>query len=336
MQRADGDAHRSRAVSPVVSTILLVAIAVLLGAVVSVFALGIVEDVDEPAPSASFDGKFTESGTIAITHVVGDTINGEKLYVRWTDVGGTEQEKTWVELGGGAQVSAGDVVNKSGFNGDETVRLVWATATGDRSAILSTFATRNVVAPLSDAAVTTEESTFASVSAAFGSKAWQALGRAGDRGSSGDWEIGIGPNDAGSNGTANLAWQSGTAYPFTLTYNQSGNGKATFALDGKTVDSDVDSFSSTGDTIGFTLVNQTADQEVRLEDLRLDGLRLTKSTATSGVDGNRKTAYTVSKDSIADGFVFTGNVTFSWGANTPSGSEMQLNIEIEEAGTGPS
>jgi hypothetical protein len=178
--------------------------------------------------------------------------------------------------------------------------------------------------------VTTESGKFLGNSDAFNGKAWQALGRAGNLGSTGDWEIGIGPNDQGDDGQANLDWQSGTAYPFTLTYNQSGNGEATFAIDGNTVNSDVDSFSTTGDTIGFTLVNSTADQEVRLENLRLDGLRLAQDTATSGVDGGRETAYTVSRDSIADGFVFTGNVTFSWGGNVPSGSDMQFNIEVEK------
>ena len=321
-----------RAVSPLVSTILMVAITVVLAAVVSVFALGILDGVSDPAPTADFDAEFTDSGDVRIQHAQGDTIDGDRVFLKISDASGS-RTLGWTDLGGSADVSAGSVVTASGLNGDETVRVVWESETGAESATLRTFQTRGITAPLSSASSQTEAGTFVSNSGLFGTKAWQALGRAGNRGPSGDWEIGIGPNDAGSDGQANIAWQNGDSYPFTLTYNQNGNGEATFAIDGKAVDSDVDSFSTTGDTIGFTLVNETTDQSVMVENLRLDGLRLQRSTAQSGVDGGRETAYTVSKDSIADGFVFTGQVTFSWGTTTPSGSDIQLNIAIEEAGT---
>ena len=64
-----------RAVTPVVSTVLMVAVVVILGAVVSTSALGVFSEVNSPAPQASFE--FTPddvTGDIIVTKRAGDTL----------------------------------------------------------------------------------------------------------------------------------------------------------------------------------------------------------------------------------------------------------------------
>ena len=77
----------SRGVSSVVSTILLVAIVVILSATLSVFALGVADDLRNPGPYVSqssgelviqegFDG-----GKVRITHVAGDPVPVEEMEI---------------------------------------------------------------------------------------------------------------------------------------------------------------------------------------------------------------------------------------------------------------
>jgi len=83
----------ARAASPVVSTLLLVAIAVILAAVVSVFALGVAEDVDDAGPTVSeSSGEFVAGGdttdqVVRISHVAGDDVPVDtiEIVVRATD-----------------------------------------------------------------------------------------------------------------------------------------------------------------------------------------------------------------------------------------------------------
>jgi FlaG/FlaF family flagellin (archaellin) len=79
-------------VAPVISTILMVAVVVILAAVISVFALGFLEDT-EPGPQATFTIEQNESFVIAtgglnrsftavrITHVAGDNIDHDRIQV---------------------------------------------------------------------------------------------------------------------------------------------------------------------------------------------------------------------------------------------------------------
>jgi len=77
----------SRAVAPVVSTILMVAIAVILAAVLSVFALGFTEDVDDAAPVVGQSSGALENGSsndkqiVTIRHIAGDTVAVENMEV---------------------------------------------------------------------------------------------------------------------------------------------------------------------------------------------------------------------------------------------------------------
>jgi len=78
----------SRAVAPVVSTILMVAIAVILAAVLSMFALGFTEDVDDAAPvvgqsSGAFEAfqSGSDEQIVTIRHVAGDDVSVDEMEV---------------------------------------------------------------------------------------------------------------------------------------------------------------------------------------------------------------------------------------------------------------
>jgi FlaG/FlaF family flagellin (archaellin) len=75
--------RENRAVSPLVSTMLMVALAILLSATIGIAVFTIVSDVD-PGPTASFEAEYTiESGHLTVTlyHTNGDTLQKDKLTV---------------------------------------------------------------------------------------------------------------------------------------------------------------------------------------------------------------------------------------------------------------
>jgi flagellin-like protein len=79
--------EQDRAVSPVISTILMVAVAVILAATISVFVLDIGEDVEEPAPTVSQSSGTLVGGTgnddqvVRVTHVAGDNVEVEEMEI---------------------------------------------------------------------------------------------------------------------------------------------------------------------------------------------------------------------------------------------------------------
>jgi len=63
-------------VSSVIATVILVGVVVIRGTVISIFALGIAEDLDAPAPQASFDFDWEKSTrTLTIRHAAGDVVD---------------------------------------------------------------------------------------------------------------------------------------------------------------------------------------------------------------------------------------------------------------------
>jgi flagellin-like protein len=80
--------RQDRAATPVVSTILIVAIVVILAATVSVFFLGVTEDINEPAPNvADTTGEFevgsadSDNQVVQITHIAGDNVNVKNIEI---------------------------------------------------------------------------------------------------------------------------------------------------------------------------------------------------------------------------------------------------------------
>jgi len=141
----------NQAVSPVIATILMVSIVVILGAVVSVFALGLTESVSETAPQAQFEFEFDGNVTatdkdgndvdyytqvVTITHVAGNSIDSDNLIIRSPstafkyieedgDLGGFgpnnadyEEEVTFRQIDGAETMSAGDQVRIAVVYGD--------------------------------------------------------------------------------------------------------------------------------------------------------------------------------------------------------------------------
>ena len=69
-----------RAVSPVIGVILMVAITVILAAVIGTFVLGLTDEVNQTAPTASFtvDGVDADQDNVTVRHEGGDTIEADE------------------------------------------------------------------------------------------------------------------------------------------------------------------------------------------------------------------------------------------------------------------
>jgi flagellin-like protein len=145
------------AVSPVIGVILMVAITVILAAVIGTFVLGLGQGV-QSAPQAQFtiettnmnDG-LTTNDAFVITHDGGDTIESANVQIIvdgtlvYTDGGTTGNvvapDDTWA-----AEVNAGDAqqIEEQGttndvFESDDTVRVVWQSASSDKTQTLAKF-----------------------------------------------------------------------------------------------------------------------------------------------------------------------------------------------------
>lgn len=107
--------RESRGVSPVIATVLMVAVVVVLAAVISVFSFGFIDNVREPAPSiAESSGALTpqegnNGGIVLLTHEAGETVRTADLEiaVRAECNSGTRQGRI-VNLPAGAAIRASD------------------------------------------------------------------------------------------------------------------------------------------------------------------------------------------------------------------------------------
>ena len=127
-----------RAVSPVIGTILMIAITVILAAVVGTFVLGFGDSAAETTPTASFDMSYSENQSgdgynVTVTHASGQTFtesNTGELRVVASD--GTSDS---FEL----PVSATNSVTLADIEPGDTVRLVWESPSGDRTTTLDSI-----------------------------------------------------------------------------------------------------------------------------------------------------------------------------------------------------
>ncbi|MFK5605825.1 MULTISPECIES: type IV pilin [Haloferax] len=130
----------SRAVSPVIGVILMVAITVILAAVIGTFVLGLGDQVGDTAPQASFSFDYDGVDTVTITHESGDAIDFESLSVSET----SDETSSTVDNDGDSDgnMGAGDSIEVTFggplVDGDE-VRLVWTSESGSNSATLQTY-----------------------------------------------------------------------------------------------------------------------------------------------------------------------------------------------------
>lgn len=129
----------SRGVAPVISVILLVAIAVILGAVIATVALGLGEDTSDTGPSVAFSESINnDTGTITITHASGDVIEAGNLRLEGAILG----EKEPFE---GETVKAGDSTTLFAGAGEE-ISIVWESNETTRSFLLETYDVSDVFA----------------------------------------------------------------------------------------------------------------------------------------------------------------------------------------------
>lgn len=120
--------QQHRAVSPVISTILVVAIVIVLAATISVFVLGFGENVRDPPPNiAQSNGEFIEQdgysgGIVRVTHVAGDTVEIENIEIL-VDVSGrdcTAQDRI-VNLPATNDIPDGQAFTDDNFESNKTI-----------------------------------------------------------------------------------------------------------------------------------------------------------------------------------------------------------------------
>lgn len=90
-----------RGATSVVGVLLLIAVAIIVGVVVTVVALGISEDLNDPQPELAVDASFDARGPLdphwvfAITHISGENIEPGELTIRLVDEFGNEANRTY-------------------------------------------------------------------------------------------------------------------------------------------------------------------------------------------------------------------------------------------------
>lgn len=117
-----------RGVSPVIGTILLVAVVVVLATITAPFALGLGENVSDPAPSVALDAEETENGTVTMTHVSGEAIDSKNFAVK----GGEVNESSMPET-----IEPGSTVEVDPDSDADEVAFIWQKA-GQSSMLLQT------------------------------------------------------------------------------------------------------------------------------------------------------------------------------------------------------
>ncbi|KAB1185077.1 MULTISPECIES: type IV pilin [Haloferax] len=149
----------SRAVSPVIGVILMVAITVILAAVIGTFVLGLGDQVSETSPQASFSFEYTDNGastedTFVVTHESGTAIKAGQLKLVSSDEfavssgvadGSGAEEYTFdafdgitdanTEISAGTSVTAYSTTGETDL-GNQDFRIVWTSESGSSSATL--------------------------------------------------------------------------------------------------------------------------------------------------------------------------------------------------------
>lgn len=98
---------KDRAVSPVISVILLVAITAILAAVIGTFVLGLAEETGSSTPQVTFDAETDDSGAVKIYHVTGDTLTPQSMYLSYD----------------GQRISVADIVDRDELVAGDSIEL---------------------------------------------------------------------------------------------------------------------------------------------------------------------------------------------------------------------
>lgn len=117
-----------RAVSPVIGVILMVAVAVILAAIVSMLVMGMGEDVNaKPQVSFTFEN---ESSGVVITHDGGDALNKAQVTVK---VNGADDSPTsdW----GSDPITAATSYQTGAVSSGDVVKVVWEGDNGETTTL---------------------------------------------------------------------------------------------------------------------------------------------------------------------------------------------------------
>lgn len=118
----------TRGVTPVIGTILLVAIVVIIAVVLSSVALGFPAELIEPAPQGGYTTTFHPDGVdnhgypyVTLTFEGGPITDASKIYIR--DESGNEI--TWEDVWtGGSELRAGEYIHIDGYQSDGVLNHV--------------------------------------------------------------------------------------------------------------------------------------------------------------------------------------------------------------------
>jgi len=130
------DTDDSRAVSPVIGVILMVAITVILAAVIGTFVLGLGDRVGQAAPQASLGVAYDDStGNVTFSHNGGDPVKSGNVIIKVSNETGPTMTFT---PGTGQALSVGDTgelnTSSPGLTWPNTVSI----ASSENSATLTT------------------------------------------------------------------------------------------------------------------------------------------------------------------------------------------------------
>jgi hypothetical protein len=152
-----------------------------------------------------------------------------------------------------------------------------------------------------------------------------AEGRIGDLGGAATFELDLGQSTAAPSVTAQYAWTSGQAEPFTLTYNNM-TGLVMFTIGGKML-----SYTTPFDVFGDIFVRTRAVDEgnsVVVQNLVLDGQSVGDASAAVGANG--LDILWISGAALSDGFTLTGSATIAWTGSVPTQSRLAFQIKVAE------
>jgi len=140
------------AVSPVIGVILMVAITVILAAVIASFVLGLGNQAQQGAPTATIgfdyeqidENPTTNWGVLAVSHDGGDSVSDQELYIRGSGFNSSGSnynsgQPFTFDVGPSGSTSMEDwVISEGGPQIDHTSTGLWnGTKSGDDSAIVS-------------------------------------------------------------------------------------------------------------------------------------------------------------------------------------------------------
>lgn len=121
----------SRALSPVIGTVLMISVSIMLVSVMGATAFtGIGQGTDAP-PQVSFSYEVTDDG-IVVTHDGGDDLDGDRL--RFAGAATEKNDTGAITEWEGETVTSGDSAVVETTSG--TLKLVWVDSSGDTRSIL--------------------------------------------------------------------------------------------------------------------------------------------------------------------------------------------------------